>query len=216
MQRPSRRTVLTTLAAAGAGALAGCLGDDSDPDPVTLADDFAGGLDDWEIDAALGEDDDASDFDYDIALSDEEVYAGDQSVEIYTEGDHDDGTAWIVQPVDVEAGHRYHAEASVMAWSHMESFNMVRRLSCVLAPERPQTQTDFPPPDWNSTGEDEPEVGGFREPLDLAEGWYEYTFEWDSPELDTDTLYFAVGTRVVWTGDRTHWIDDVDLTIEPR
>ncbi len=39
---------------------------------------------------------------------------------------------------------------------------------------------------------------GLRDALWLADGWREYTFEWTTPELSTDTLHFAVGTAVIW------------------
>ena len=57
---------------------------------------------------------------------------------------------------------------------------------------------------------------GRREPLWLAEGWREYSFEWTTPELSTDTLHFAVGTAVLWEADATHYVDDLSVTIEPR
>lgn len=219
MQRPqSRRSVLTGIAAAGTAALAGCLGDDPDIDPddveIALVEDFSDGFG-WTKEAAIGPEVDLDDWEWSIELSDEEVHVGERAVEVYTEGRYDDGLAWLVTTIDIEPGLAYHAEASVHAWSYAYSDNNLRRLACYLGPDRPEDQSDFPEPDWDSTDEGETDYGGIRDPLNRAEGWYEHTFEWQSPTLDTDTLYFAVGVGVVWESDLTYYLDDIEVVLEP-
>ncbi|MFW6448379.1 MAG: hypothetical protein ACOC0X_02430, partial [Halobacteriota archaeon] len=211
-------------ASAGATAIAGCLGlgaeDDDNPESVTLEEDFEGDdgqedpLADWETEAHIGPEVDLDAFEWSIESTDERAKSGERSVSIFTEGKYDDGTAWLVRAIDVEPGYAYEAEASVYAWSDSESFNELRKLVSYLGPERPESEMDFPQSGEHSI--DDVPGAGLREPLDRAEGWEEYTFTWDTPELEADTLYFAVGVSVVWETDRMYFIDDVEVTLEPQ
>lgn len=85
-----------------------------------------------------------------------------------------------------------------------------------LGPEPAAVEEDFPQLGVNSTEFGETPYGGLLEPLWLADDWREYTFEWTTPELTTDTLHFAVGTAVIWEADATHYVDDLSVTVEPQ
>jgi hypothetical protein len=85
-----------------------------------------------------------------------------------------------------------------------------------LGSDRPAVEEDFPEPGQNTTEYGETPYGGLREPLWLTDGWREYSFEWTTPELTTDTLYVAVGTSVIWEGDATHYVDDVSVELQTR
>ncbi|MDX1746794.1 MAG: hypothetical protein R3324_12710, partial [Halobacteriales archaeon] len=74
---------------------------------------------------------------------------------------------------------------------------------------------EFPHPGVNTTALGETPYGGLREPLWLADGWREYTFEWTMPALSTETLYVSVGTSVIWEGDATHYVDDISVEFDP-
>ncbi len=229
MQRsPTRRTVLHALAASTATAtVAGCIGGDDNaaendngngngtPDPVTFEASFEDGLDTWEQHSHIGPDA-SGEFEHSIEQTDERAYDGEHSVAIFTEGTYDDGTAWIDHPIEIESGHAYEAEASVYAWSPSESFNVVRQLVAYLGPEQPTEEFDFPQSGENSSDWGESDNGGLREPLQRAEGWEEYSFTWETPTLDVEELYFAVGVTVVWEADRIFWIDDVSVSLEPQ
>ena len=212
--RSTRREFLTATGAVLSVATAGCVTNDAS-ESITVEEDFESELTGWETNAHVGPEADDS-FEWSVERSQDEVRSGEWSLAIFTEGRFDDGTAWIVRPINVEPGRRYHVEASIPAWSESESFNVVRHLVAYLGPEPPKTEEDFPEPGWNSTDVEDAPVGGLREPLDLEDGWREYGFEWETPELESDTLYFAVGNSVVWEADRTHYVDDLELTLRPE
>lgn len=208
-----RRNLLRSGAAAGIGALAGCLGGYEAP---AFEEGFEDGLGDWEPGAAIGPEVDVDEFEWELDVSDAEAASGDRSLRIWNEGDYDDGVTWGVHPVSVEAGERYRATVTAQLWSESESFNTIRNVVMRLGPDPPEVEEDFPHPGVNTTALGETPYGGLREPLWLADGWREYSFEWTTPELSTDTLHVAVGTAVVWEGDATHFVDDVEIEFESR
>lgn len=208
-----RRRLLQTLAAGSAGSVvAGCLGRPR-PQRVTVTDGFEEGLAGWSTAAHIGPDA-ADPFDWRIEVTDERSAEGEQCLAVFTEGDHDDGTAWVVRPIPVERGVAYDVQGSVRAFAASESFNTVRQLVVALGPDAPAEEGDFPAPDTTSTP-DSP-IGGLREPLDRQAGWSEYAFEWATPGLDVDELFLAVGVTVVWETDRTDYLDDVRVSLRPR
>lgn len=208
-----RRDLLATAATVATGvAVAGC----STPraaGPSGFEEGFEGGLDDWDAAGHVGSDA-GGEFQWQVEATDERTRGGDRSTAIFTEGRFDDGTAWLVRPVSLEAGRRHRFRGSAYYYSETESFNVTRHAVLYLGPERPDAEGDFPPPDTNST-DDDTAVGGLREPLDRAAGWNEYAFEWAPGDPAPSTLYFAVGTSVVWETDRTDFVDDVRLRVDP-
>ena len=105
---------------------------------------------------------------------------------------------WVSHPIPIESGQAYEIEASGQFWSESGSFNTTHHAVMRLGPDPAAVEDDFPQLGVNSTDFGETPYGGLREPLWLADGWREYTFEWTTPELSTDTLHFAVGTAVIW------------------
>ncbi|EMA29714.1 hypothetical protein C444_12982 [Haloarcula japonica DSM 6131] len=200
-------------AAVGATTLAGCTGGSTGP---AFGEGFEDGLGDWESGAAIGPEVELSEFEWEFGVSDTEAASGDRSLRIWNEGDYDDGVTWGVHPVSVESGQAYQVTVSAQFWSESESFNTLRDAVMRLGPEPPAVEEDFPHPGVNTTDLGQTPYGGLREPLWLTDGWREYTFEWTTPELSTDTLYVALGTSVIWEGDATHYIDDVTVNIETR
>lgn len=217
MEHTVRRRQLLAGLATGAIGVAGCLGDDEQASrEYTLRDDFSDGLDDWDIEAHIGPHADLEDFEWSVDLTDDPVYAGEQAVSIFTEGSYDDGTVWIAQPIEVEAERKYTAEVSFQGWSPSESFNERRRVVSYLGQSRPTAEDDFPQSGWNSSDEGTTAYGGLRETLDQADGWFEYSFEWESTTIYADELWFAVGVTVVWETDLTNALDDIEVHIESR
>jgi len=203
----SRRDALKAGAGLGLVGAAGCL---SAPAPEPLFEEsFEDGLD-WETAAHIGPEEDLSDFEWAIERSDEQAVDGDWSLEIVTEGDHDDGTAWATTEVD--PGDTDAFEVTFSAWSESESFNILRNAVAYLGPEAPESEQDFPDPGQNSSNVDGAPYGGLREPLHLAEGWHEYRFTWEPDEVP-ETLYLSLGVSVVWESDATHYVDAV--SVEP-
>lgn len=208
-----RREFLRAGAATGAASIAGCAGGSNDP---AFEEGFEDGLSDWDSDAAIGREVEVEEFEWEFGVSEEEAASGDRSLRIWNEGDYDDGVTWGVHPVTVEPGRAYDTTVTAQFWSESESFNTLRDAVMRLGPERPATEGDFPHPGVNTTDLGETPYGGLREPLWLTEGWREYSFEWTTPELDSETLYVAVGTSVIWEGDATHYVDDVEIEVGTR
>lgn len=213
--RITRRGALragAAVAGVGLGALAGCFGRRPGFDALEdgFEEDFA-----WETAAAIGPEVPPGNFEWTVERSRERAHSGEWSLRIFTEGDHDDGTAWAVRGVPVEPGRAYEATVTVQAWSPSESFNHLRDLVARLGREPPEAEEDFPPPGQNSTGISGAPYGGLREPLHQREGWLEYTFEWTTPDLESDRLHLAVGVAVVWEADATHFVDDVRVEFAP-
>jgi hypothetical protein len=52
--------------------------------------------------------------------------------------------------------------------------------------------------------------------MDREGGWEQFEFEWSTPTLATDALTLSVGVSVVWETDRTDYLDDVRVSLEPR
>ncbi len=208
-----RRELLRGCGAFGIAGIAGCLGESDD---LVFYEGFEEGIGDWEADAAIGPEVDIEEFEWEVDVSDEEAADGDYSLRIWNEGDYDDGTTWAVHPVSVEPGQAYQMSVTAQFWSESESFNLIRSAVMRLGPDRPVVEEDFPAPGQNTTQFGETPYGGLREPLWLADGWHEYTFEWTTPELSTDTLYLAVGTTVVWETAATHYVDEIVVEAEPR
>jgi hypothetical protein len=211
----SRRAFLAGLAVAGSGAVAGCLGDAGAGEPVNVSESWESGLGEWSTHGSVGSDA-AGEFRWSIDVTDERAAAGDRSLRVFTEGRHDDGTAWATRSVPVERGRAYDATGAVRAWSAGESFNTVRHFVVRLAPEPPASEGDFPPPGENSTGAGTVPVGGLREPMDREGGWEQFRFEWTTPTLETATLSLSVGVTVVWETDRTDYVDDLRVSLVPR
>lgn len=204
----SRRDAVKAGAAVGLGsALAGCSAPGSGGgDELRLVESFEDGLEDWETAAHIGPEEDVSDFEWAIERSQEQATAGDWSLSVFTEGDHDDGTAWATTEVDPGDADAF--EVTFDAWSQSESFNILRNAVAYLGPEAPTEEADFPDPGVNTSEVDDAPYGGIREPLHLAEGWHEYGFSWE-PESVPETLYVSVGVSVVWEADATHFFDDL-------
>jgi hypothetical protein len=207
------RDLLRAGVTAGVASVAGCLGGEDDP---AFAEGFEDGLGDWTASADIGPEVDLDEFEWELGVSDDEAATGDRSLRIWNEGDYDDGVTWGVHPVPVTSGQAYDVTVSAQLWSESESFNTLRDVVMRLGPEPPTVEGDFPHPGVNTTELGETAYGGLREPLWLADGWREYTFEWMTPELPTDPLHVAVGTAVIWEGDATHYVDDITVEFDPR
>lgn len=210
----NRRDVLRGGALAGLTGLAGC--SSGYRRNAGFADGFEDGREGWEFGASIGPEQLGSEFDWAIDVSREQAASGERSLRVFTEGDHDDGTAWAAHPVDVETGNSYEATVALQAWSPSESFNTLRHLVARLGAERPASESDFPDPGVNTTTVGGAPYGGLREPLHLQEGWREYSFAWTTPRLETDTLFVACGVSVVWEADATHFVDDVRVDLSER
>jgi hypothetical protein len=208
-----RREVLSGGVIIGLTGVAGCTSPQAGSD---FTEGFEDGIGDWESNATIGPEVDIEDFAWEVDVSGTEAIEGERSLRIWNQGDYDDGVTWVTHPISVEPGQAYEIQASGQFWSESESFNTIRHAVMRLGPDPATVEEDFPQLGVNSTEFGETPFGGLREPLWLADGWREYSFEWTTPELSTDTLHFAVGTAVIWEANATHFVDDLSVTIQPR
>ncbi|MUW14191.1 hypothetical protein GJ633_05605 [Halorubrum sp. CBA1125] len=208
-----RRDVLRAGVATSVAGVAGCTDPRDGPD---FTEGFEDGLGEWEPSATIGPEVDIEDFAWEVDPSEAEAVEGEHSLRVWNEGDYDDGVTWASHPISIEPGRAYRIAATGQFWSESESFNTIRHAVMRLGPDPAEVEADFPQLGVNSTDFGETPYGGLREPLWLADGWREYSFEWTTPELSTDTLYFAVGTAVIWEADATHYVDDLSVVVEPR
>ena len=210
----SRRSFLASVGTGLATLVAGCTGGE-DADPIRIEEDFEDGLDGWAVRSHVGSDAGGA-FRSEVTLSDEHARSGERSLRLFTGGEHDDGTAWVVRDVAVTPDVAYDATVTVHAWSASESFNTLRHLVAFLGPYEPVVEEDFPAAGENSSGTDGLATGGLREPLDLEAGWRSYSFTWRAPPVEGDRLWLAVGVSVVWETDRADFLDDVAVELVPR
>lgn len=208
-----RRTFLRGGATAGALVVAGCASGAQLPE---FREGFEDGLGSWSPAAAIGPEVELKEFDWTAEVSAAEAAAGSQSLEIWNEGDFDDGTTWVTHPIQIDPGQAYEVTVTAQFWSESESFNTLRDAVMRLGPGRPRAEEDFPHPGVNTTALGETPYGGLREPLWLADGWREYRFEWTTPVISTETLYLSLGTSVIWEGQATHYIDDITVEFPAR
>lgn len=209
----NRRNLLRAGIVSFVTAGSGCLSETSEP---AFQEGFEEGMGNWEGNAAIGSEVDIEDFEWELEVTDEEAAAGEHSLRVWNEGDHDDGVTWGVHPLTIDTGQTYQVDVTAQFWSESESFNSIRDAVMRLAPDRPEVEEDFPQPGVNTTELGETPYGGLREPLGLTAGWREYSFQWTTPELTTDTLYLAVGTSVIWESDVPHYIDEITVEIESQ
>jgi hypothetical protein len=208
-----RRKLLAVGSITAASGVAGCADRQTASDFV---EGFEDGIGEWESGAAIGPEVDLAEFEWELDVSNEQAAEGERSLRIWNEGDYDDGVTWGVHPISVDPGTAYQITVSAQWWSESESFNTIRNVLMRLGPEPPSAEEDFPQPGVNTTALGQTPYGGLRDPLWLADGWREYSFEWTTPELSTGTLHLALGTAVVWEAAATHYVDDVSVTIGPR
>ncbi len=196
---------------------AGCAGD-TGAQPVQILDRFEEDLSAWEKDSQVPDDPNrpGEKVAWSIELSDEQATSGERSVRLAIDGSQDDGTIWIVRPVEVSPQATYDATVQAQAWSQSESFNHITDLVLYLGSDPPTEEDSFPRSENGSAGTSQDgQVAGIREPLHQTEGWQSYGFEWTTPE-GADQLYVAVGISVVWETEVHHFVDDLSVDLQPR
>lgn len=208
-----RSGVAGAASLAGITSLAGCAKPPSEkptpaPSEPLVEESFEDGLEPWSTRGNAGPEVPKGEFEWRIERSQEHAHSGEWSLSIFTEGDHDDGTAWATRKLTPpSSGQKY--QVSAQAWSPSESFNTLRHFVMYLGPNPPTDEGSFPGPDENSTGVEGATFGGLRETLHQKEGWKEYSFEWLPAKETYGDLYLSVGVSVVWEADATHFVDDV-------
>jgi hypothetical protein len=154
--------------------------------------------------------------DWDITRSTERAASGSASLRYFLDGRQDDGTIWIVRPITVEPDQAYRVRMQADAWSASESFNTLAYLVMYAGIARPTSEGSFPEPGANSTDAGVSNVGGLREVLNQKEGWMSYSFEWETPTLQSDTINVAAGISAVWETEMSYFVDDIEVNASPK
>lgn len=210
------RVALLLAGLLAAVALAGCI--DTGPGTTeTVHEDFEDGIDAWAQRSDVPDDPNRPGHEvaWNITPAQGPSHDGAWSVAFHLDGSQDDGTIWIERPFQVEANQSYHVNATVWAHSMEESFNERGHLVVYMGHDPPETEEDFPAPGERTNATEPPPAGGLRAPLDQAEGWRAYGFEWVLPaaeERQDRALYIAVGISAVWETPLEYHLDA--LTIE--
>lgn len=209
MTNLSRRTFLGTAITTTAIGAAG-LGAADDTDGVYLYDDFTDGLDAWEVGASTSTLDDSTPFE--VGLTSDHTLDGDVAAELEWDATVDHGAVWLTREVDVESGDSYIGTISLAAHSPTESFNKLSKLRVYAGFDEPEHLDDFPTQDetWHLNSP----VTGLSEPLNQTEGWEEFEIHWETPTVESDTIYLAVGIQSTWETAITHAIDCVEVDLE--
>lgn len=135
-----------------------------------------------------------------------------QLVEFVADGFATPGMVWIYAPIEVESGTAYEGKVTAEMYNPV-TMGHDTRLHVTLAPELPDSHDQFPDPyeSWQLEGD----RLGMNVSLADKEGWNEYSTYWSSPELETDTLYLAIGISTDAYTTMYHYLDSVDVELTP-
>lgn len=215
----SGRPVPRTFALVCTVLLLGCAsGPGGDPTDVRIDESFEDGLEGWQdgSDVPADPNREGQQVAWNITASDEQPATGNKSANFRLDGSQDDGTIWLVRPVQVDPGAVYEARIEAQAWSQDESFNHIADLVLYIGTTPPDGEESFPRGEDGGPGESEDgQVAGIREPLNKAAGWEGYNFNWTTPE-DAQVLYVAVGISVVWETEVSYFVDDLNVRMVPH
>ncbi len=142
-----------------------------------------------------------------------EVRSGSAAAEISLDGRGDNGTVWLLRPLDVQPGQAY--DATVHAWVRGPGSpaNTISLVVMSLGPQRPTQERSFP-----GTGGEVAQNGsgqpGLREPVP-GPGWHPFGFNATVEAGDDGRLWLSIGVTVVWEAEVVAHIDDLEVTLAP-
>jgi hypothetical protein len=213
MTQKTRRAFLGTAALTTATGIAGSAGARDDAATISFEESFDASSREWKV-AADAEADVEFGSEWTIEVSDTRSFTGDRSLEYLIDATQDLATIWAYTEVDVQRGQSYDVELSTRFWNEGRSYNKLSNYRAYFGPDKPGTLSDFTSsvdsfPVYNQA------AGDIENPWE-EEGWTEYPLFWQTPELDTDTLYLAFAVQPTWPTTVEHAIDDVSVRMEPR
>ncbi len=198
-------------------ALAGCI-DTSPGTTETVHEDFGTGLDGWAQRADVPEDPGQPGhlMSWNVTSSQQTAHQGGWSVLFQLDGNQGNGTVWIERPFQVEANQSYHVNASIWAHSAQERVDEAAHLVFYVGHQQPTGEADFPAAGEQTNASNPPPTGGLRMPLDQAEGWQEYSFEWVIPVAEEPrerAFYIAVGISAVGDTELSYHVDALNIEL---
>jgi hypothetical protein len=201
-------------AIAGAGYALG-VGDGDDAASISFEESFDDSAGEWTTSAEILDDSvSPSDSHWQMDVSDEESHSGTNSMKYMFDATQGHGGIWATRDVSVEPGTAYDAELTACLFNERKSWNKLSTYRVYFGPDEPQSLDDFlgPYESFPVYGE---EAGDTKIPT-KEEGWSEYPLYWQTPELETDTLYLTFGIQSEWETTIEHYLDDISVTMTPR
>jgi len=213
MTRKTRRAFLGTAALTSAIGITGAATASSDAETITFEETFDDPTREWQFEADASADVEFGS-DWSIERSDARAASGSQSLEYTVDATEEFATIWAYTEVDVERGQSYDVEVNTQFWNQAKSYNQLSKYRAYFGPEKPETVEDFP------SGIEAflmySDAAGLEKNPWEESGWTEYPMFWQTPELETDTLYLALAVQPAWETTVEHAIDDVSVQMEPR
>jgi hypothetical protein len=213
MTRKTRRAFLGTAALTGAMGITGAVSAQENAETISFEETFDDSDRTWKADADAPTDMEIGS-DWNVEVADNRAFSGDKSLQLSVDATQGFATVWGVTEVDVERGQSYDVEVTTQFWNEMKSFNSLSNYRAYFGPNRPETITDFP------SGLDSFPL--YDQEASMAvdawshEGWTEYPLYWQTPELETDTLYLALAVQPTWETTVEHAVDNVSVQMDPR
>jgi hypothetical protein len=213
MTRKTRRAFLGTAALTGAMGMTGAVSAQENAETISFEETFDDSDRTWEADADAPSDMEIGS-DWTVEVADNRAFSGDKSLQLSVDATQGFATVWGVTEVDVEQGQSYDVEVTTQFWNETTSFNSLSNYRAYFGPSRPETLDDFP------SGLDSfplyDQEAGMTVDAWSEEGWTEYPLYWQTPELETDTLYLALAVQPTWETAVDHAVDNVSVQMDPR
>jgi hypothetical protein len=170
-------------------------------EPVAFHEGFEGTLDGWQRGADVPEDPNqpGQPVDWRIELSSDQVAEGTASARFTLDGSQDDGTIWLMRPLDVPPEEPLRVELSFELWSASESFNTLANIAAYAGSEPPGEENDF----------------NLHQTANQVEGWKTYEYAFDVHSNAEGQLWVALGVSVVWETEITYYVDNVHVRAAP-
>lgn len=209
---PTRRTFLTSAALTASLSAFGTVGASSSSNAdVSFTEAFDGTVANWHVRSEL--DHPQTPGDWSVSLTQPESLST-PAVQYIADGRYSEGMVWAYSPISIEPGTAFEGRISAEAWSPVECEYPFTRLQMYVGPTEPDSAAIFPTP--SEAANPEGETGGLNRSLWQADGWADYSFDWQTPAFDTDTLYLAVGVSTRAPGRFTHYLDSIDVDLRAR
>lgn len=212
MARKTRRAFLGTAALTGAIGITG-ITSANEAATISFEETFDGSSRQWWADSDAPADMQAG-TDWSVEVVDGRAYSGDKSLELSVDASEGLATVWAFTEVAVERGQAYDVEVTTQLYNDTRSFNSLSNYRAYFGPQRPETLDDFPS-GLDSFPLYDQAAGMSVNPWE-EDGWTEYPLYWQTPELQTDTLYLALAVQPTWETTVEHAVDDVSVQMTPR
>lgn len=210
MNQTRRSFVKTAAATAGlAGVSAGVAGADGTAETIEFTEDFDSLSASWQVGADLENSWFPGFWDASLVST---GFDGSSMIEFAVDGAATPGMVWIYAPIDVEAGTAYEGSVDLSLHCPFTTAESTRLHVC-LGSEMPGERDAFPDSfeSWRLQGD----RLGMNVSLEDSTGWNDYSSSWVSPELDTDTLYLAVGISTDSFVTSFYYLDSIEVELTP-